>query len=333
MKNDIQGSKTKRKKYTSIQFVIENSLAVAIGLCFLGIIASVLLQVFYVPSWKKDIINDVKEQLEPNIREIKEHLESKSVDDLLILYGGGTVQYYLQSKGVNVFKNNRIIIPAPSGVARASLKDDVFLGHLRDKVIIMSSKKAEDKDFSTNSNSVPDYNVLEIFLAIDTLYVRTTNKFIKEKYKDKILVSELKQLLTEIHKGKLSLDVCATSINSGTRDSYSALTNHIIDSISTKEYTINSDYIGNDTAIILTRTYYDPLPTGRYTPIYILEDGNNKAYTSEVYLYIPVSLDKNNRIIIPPHTLEFLQEVKPKKRYTDIIGKKDGSLIIRDDVR
>jgi hypothetical protein len=300
---------------------------VAIGLCFLGIIASVLLQVFYVPSWKKDIINDVKEQLEPNIREIKEHLESKSVDDLLILYGGGTVQYYLQSKGVNVFKNNRIIIPAPSGVACASLKDDVFFEHLRDKVIIMSSKKAEEKDFLTESK----HNVLEIFLAIDTLYVRTTNKNIKEKYKDKILVSELKQLLSEIHKGKLSYDVCTTSINSGTRNSYSALTNHIIDSISTKEYTINSDYIGNNNSIILTRTYYDPLKeNARYPPIYILEDGNNKAYTSELYLYIPVSFDENNRIIIPPNILEFLQEVKPKKRYTDIIGIKDGSIIIED---
>ncbi len=305
------------KKYTNIQFLIENSVMLAIGLCFLGIITTVLLQVFYEPTWKKDIVNDVKE-----------HLDSKNVGNLLILYGGGTVQYYLNDKGINVPTSNRIIIPAPSGVARASLKDDVFFEHLRDKVIIMSSKRADEKDFETNSAKMSGYKVLEIFLDIDTLYIRTTNSSIKEKYKDKILVSELKQLLFGINKGELSLKAYITSKNSGTWDTYSELTNKLIDSMITKEYTINSDFVNNDTAIVLTRTYYDPLKVGgAYTPIYILKDEDSKPYISKLFLYIPVTLDKDYRVIIPSHTLEFLKEVKPKKDFSNIIGTKTASII------
>lgn len=313
------------KKYTNIQFVIENSVLLALVLCFLGIITTVLLQFFYEPSWKKDIVNDVKE-----------YLDSKNAEDLLILYGGGTVQYYLEAKGINVPTNNRIIIPAPSGVARASLKDDVFCEHLRNKVIIMSSKRAVKEDFGTKLMTEYKYNILEVFLGLDTLYLRTTNSGIKEKYKDKILVNELKQLLSEIHKGKLSLEVHLTSKNSGTWDTYSELTNNLIDSIDTKVYTINSgsDYMNNDTSIILTRTYYDPLkPGGRYDPIYILRGENKEVYTSELYLYIPVSRDKNHKIQIPPHTLKFLQEVKPKKDFNSIIGKKDVLIIEDTDVK
>jgi hypothetical protein len=57
--------KKEKGKYTSIQFLIENSAALAFGLCFLGIIASVVLQVVFRPPSEQDIIRIVKEQIDP----------------------------------------------------------------------------------------------------------------------------------------------------------------------------------------------------------------------------------------------------------------------------
>lgn len=247
--------KGKNKKYLgfNFNFLIEHSAALAFGLCFLGIIVTVLLQVFYGAN------KDVQKNIQTEVREIKEHLDSTKVSNLLILYGSGSVQNYLETEKSIKNDAKHIILPTSSLFACKSLSDDVFIDAWMGNVIIMSSTQAQDSVFMAKGVRSSKYkNVLEVFLGIDTLYIKTSEEIIYKQYPKGIRPDELTKLLKE---KPTKTEIYLTSEQSGTWNEYNKITNNFIkeNNIQFKEYdkTTNISEISKN-FIILTRKYYEP---------------------------------------------------------------------------
>jgi len=332
------GANKSSKKFwdgtTKYEFTIQNTVFLTILLCVVSILASILTQVIYKPSWVSTIISQTDSLAYQN-KEIRQSIQRlENPDSLLILYGGGTVQSYLETRGVRT-NANLIIIPAPSASACNSLGDDVFVRNLIGKIIVMSSKKAEDEDFMVNqkTRSKESSHILEVYIGTDTLYIHTTDKNMYNQYLKKgIYPNELRKLLRENPTGS---KIYLTSIQSGTWAEYSKLTNKLIDSdsIRIEEYNRFTSFADKDNFIILTRANYDPLKNKKTTkPHYTIkvknENGSDKI--DSLYFYIPVSFEQGTGAIKKSAIIDkFLTQIDIEIDYSKIENQE--ALVIRSN--
>jgi len=303
-------------------FKIHNSVFLAILLCIVGIAASLFIQL-YRPPWA----NTISDQNEIIIQK----LESRNSDSLLILYGSGTVQTYLEKQGIQS-GTNLIILPAPSLFACQSLSDDNFLRHWMGNTIIMSSTKANDDNFKTkNKHSQASKKILEVFLDTDTLYIQTSKDSIYNIYKEEkgIKPDQLIKLLKEENKKS---NIYITSKQSGTWNEYKKITNNVIDNIDFKEYDLETHI--EDNSIVLTRTYYDPIKhqddDRPYHTIKVLNE-NGSPKIDSLYLYFPIVFDEKSNNPKPQRIIDkFLSSINRELDYTDHkIYSSNDSIIIR----
>lgn len=322
------------EKSTTFVVNIKNTVFLTVIVAIFSAGASFLMQVFYEPPWVKTIIEKNASLLSQSEKIAQYIGRLEKPDSLLILYGGGTVQEYLRTKKSIESNANLLIIPTPTTDACNRLGDDVFVSNFMGRVIIMSSKKAEEKDFLVNNQTRSNEcdNILEIFLATDTFYIHTDKKEIYNQYKKGIKSSQLIDLLKESSTN--STKIYLTSRQSGTWSEYSKMTNKYVDSIPLiKEYSIHPDceYIEND-YIILARANYDPIKEKKRNnhKIFVLNDDGSKKVDS-IFFYIPVKFDKGTII---EHSIinNFLNQIKIFLEYSNIKKpNRDGPVIIRSD--
>jgi len=305
---------------------IQYSVLLAIALCAVGIVTTVVVALF-----PPKLVNTIVSQNQV----IAQKLDSlKNPDSLLILYGSGTVQSYLES--IEVYANDKLkIIPSPSISACTSLGDDVFVRNLFDKIIIMSSTEAKEEDFMVNKKTRPNNNILEVCIGTDVLYLYTTDKKIYKEYgANGIRPDSLIKLLKTPSTKKIYL----TSDQSGTWAEYSKLTNKLIDSSYVKDrikaYNRFTNFAGIDNFILLTRSSYDPLKNKK-TPykITVLDaEGHDKI--ESLYFYIPVLFDIYDNVSLKENSIidKFLtQRVGIDIDYSTIHKPAaDSIIVIRD---
>ncbi len=282
-------------------------------------IASLGVGLWGVPKWVREL-----NWQNAKIQGIIERLDRNEYNDMLVLFGGGTVQNYLKAKGIHACKN-RVIIPAPSGAPFGCLKDDVFIHNLHHNLAIMSSSRAGEADVTDLTSDVVD-NMLEVLIGCDTLCIRTSmedlkNMSDKKRYNNKIGIrlDSLNKFLGEKINGKCrpqckcecklkSAYIYCTSESSGTWKEYDRITNGAIRRFSPeycKEYTDKTKLIDmHKPFIVLTRTCYDPGKDVNEEPIYLLEPPCKRGkaehgfVTRNLYLYILVSFDHDNKLVI-----------------------------------
>jgi Ca2+/Na+ antiporter len=243
-------------------------------------------------------------------------------NEQLILVGGGTVKEYLK-KNIDTkefSKDDLIFIPTPTGIGCEKLGDEGFTNQLQSRVIIMSSAYQEREDSIVIKNFRLDRNttvkhILEIFLCRDTFYIKSKgiNGF------DTLGIKK-SELIEKIEKDNSIKRIFHTNKESGTYKFYK----NVIDAAEKKSLK-NSVYYADEkdeafnrqnNYIILTRTFYDPIPKPResITKINML-DSLGYPEQGNLFLYIPITEEeiKKNCYVLPEHVQKFLESIQKEE--------------------
>jgi len=274
-------------------------------------------------------------------------------NEQLILVGGGTVKEYLE-KNINtkIFPmDNLIFVPTPTGIGCEKLGDEGFTRQLQGRVIIMSSEYQEREDSLVIKNFRLDRNttvthILEVFLCRDTFYIKSKginnfDTFIKKDTGGSTLGITKSALIEKIEKDNNIKRVFHTNERSGTYKFYE----NVIKVAKNKGFTDSESvyyadekdekFNRHNNYIILTRTFYDPIPKPQtsISKINILDSLGKKPELGNLFLYIPITDKeiKNNRYVLPNHIQKFLESIESKVCFPKEIDGINGYDIMISD--
>jgi len=254
----------------------------------------------------------------------------------IVLVGGGTVKEFIEKKidSTKFSTDNLLFVPMPTTLGCEQLGDKGFTKRLQGKVIIMSSQRQKnDSVFRLFDNSTIKH-ILEIYLCQDNFYVRSEGIewFNEEKGID------LKTLKEKIETSNVE-KVFHTNINSGTYNFYKESIDAAKEKKKSEVYYAGKEtktsFAGKKNYLILTRSFYDPIPSSNNTTkkINILTEEGGLA-EGELFLYIPITdfeITDNSPYQIPSHIQKFLNSINVKEFPTRIEVNQHGKTIIPDD--
>ena len=256
---------------------------------------------------------------------------SEKKDEVLLLAGGGTIEgYLLDQDSIDIAHSEGMVyVPMPSSAAWPLIYEEMSkLGYNENSgrpyyPIIMSSKRAEDKDF-VPEEQIKQFtdnigSIVEVFLGYDTLQVfakglEKLDIHIKERITDK----QLAELITK--NTSQTLNVFTTTVGkSGTYAKYAQILNK--NDCKLEEYNQTKNFYRNQKTSYFNdgSTPFIVLGSKGYHPSLLVDDvsklnvistaeGYYDYITNPLYLYT-VAYNYNNKYIIPNCVCNFLRRI------------------------
>jgi len=230
----------------------------------------------------------------------------------IVLVGGGTVKNYIENRKLSNSKHDLLFIQVPSDEACERMDDDGFMEPIKERLIIMSSKRQDNTSFKLEnlSDKYKPANILEIFLDYDTMYVKS--KGVKWDAGEKMDGITLKALTEKLNKDT-TITVYRTNKGSGTYDFYERLIDTIKNPKDTYTFSSSKKLQEKNNYIVLTRSWFDPLHNNgenNITKIFIRDSIPGPKSRGELFLYIPIQEEKKDKLIIPKNIKEFIKDLR-----------------------
>ncbi|MDR1090574.1 MAG: hypothetical protein LBL79_05815 [Prevotella sp.] len=253
----------------------------------------------------------------------------------IVLVGGGTVKEYIEQTidSTKFSRGNLLFIPMRTEFGCEQLGDAGFTKQLQGKVIIMSSEYQKNESIFGLERNKTIKHILEIYLRKDTFYIKSKGiDWLNTDVKEGISLDALKKKIDSNNNVKT---IFHTNVGSGTYNFYKNLINSV-----TKEKAVyyagtdgKTDFAKHNNYIILTRSFYDPIPDSNrgIERINIKGEKEMSPATGDLFLYIPITENEmaNGRpYVIPSYIQEFLNSLG--KKISPQIEVNQHGTIIRD---